>query len=683
METTFWDVVCLFGTFCLIVLLGIGGQVEISSAAADATQRTTVDRREKAPASEKRSIGLEEAASIVRSLIIKGNNSFSEQQIRALMQTDVWSIYDASVLEADFEAITDFYKSNGYRFARIVEAQNYVKKFEDGIYLGFEIDEGIIGSITVSGNTQTREHVVLRELLFQEGDVYIEADKSESERILRRKAYIGSAKIESHWNAKSDSVTIHVTITDLWSLKGAVDPLPAINPEGGKFLLKAEDFNLLGSGHFTQFRYEGDIERGEDTRHFIHGRYQIPRLLNSYWGFDGEFTQRLEGNTWTSFLERPQYTFLLQRPQYSLESRWSAGLLVSEQVHRIRWAEKGIKTDIFERNLQTVRGSIFRYFGDRHRQNYVGLWAESIRSRHERIETFGESKAAPSDRDIKSVGITVGRKRITYHRTRFLTKMGQEEDFETGSQYAFSIGYASPVYGSDRSESHARLTGTSGWMRGNHILSTTGVDLSTNFTTRIERSKVRLQSSWYYIDVFNAGNDIYTVDKGYRKNGFFDFHQTVVAQFATELQFGWSGEDQVYLGSDSGLRGYNPQQFDGEKMMLVRLESRTLCGGMLFSKVDDSLGAVVTFILKPFIKRPIKVGLVLSATAFADVGYIWNGERSFSLSEPKSSVGFGLRGSFSRLSGPSIFRLGLAFPLNLPFATGLEPRLFYGFNQTF
>ena len=669
-------------TFCLIVLLTIGGQVEISAAAADKTSQDKI-KTSAAAASQVQKVDLGDEANIVRSLIIKGNNAFSEQQIRALMQTDVWSVYDATVVEADFEAITRFYKKNGYQFARIVEAQNYVKKFEDGVYLGFEIDEGIIGNITVSGNTHTKESVIRRELLFQEGDIYIEADKVESERILRQKAYIGSAKIEPQWNARLESVAIHVTITDLWSLKGAFDPLPALNPEGGKFLLAGEDFNLFGSGHFTQFRYEGVIEKEEETRHFIRGRYQMPRFLNSHWSFTGEFTQLLEGNTWTSFLERPQYVFLLERPQYSLKSRWSASLLVSERIHRIPWYKKGLKTDIFERNQQTASGTILRYFGDRARQNYIGLWAESQRSRHERIETFGESEADPSDRDIKVVGITLGRKRVAYYKTRFLRKMGQEEDFFTGSRYAFSIGYASPLYGSDMAESHARLIGISAWTRGDHVLSTTLIDLSTNFTTRIERSKVELQTSWYYIDVFDTGNDIYTVDKGFRKNGFFDFHQTVVAQFKTEMQFGWSGEDQVNLGSDSGLRGYEPRQFSGEKMMLIRIESRTLCGGTLFSKIDDGLGAVATFIAKPFIKRSVKVGLVLSATVFADVGYIWNGKRTFKLNEPKSSLGFGLRGSFSRVSGPSIFRLGLAFPLDPPFTSGLEPRLFYGFNQTF
>ena len=108
----------VFGTLCLIVLLSIAIQVEITSEIATASQDKTT--------------GLADESNIVRSLVIKGNHSFSEQHIRALMRTDVWSVYDETVLESDFEAIINFYKANGYRFARIAEAQNYVKKFEDG-----------------------------------------------------------------------------------------------------------------------------------------------------------------------------------------------------------------------------------------------------------------------------------------------------------------------------------------------------------------------------------------------------------------------------------------------------------------------------------------------------------------------------------------------------------------------
>ena len=676
METTFWDVVCLFGTFCLIVLLGIGGQVEISSAAADATQRTTVDRREKAPASEKRSIGLEEAASIVRSLIIKGNNSFSEQQIRALMQTDVWSVYDASVLEADFGAIINFYKENGYRFARIDTEELSVKKFADGVYLGIEIDEGTIGEINLSGNEKTKKDVILRELLFEVGDVYIEADKVESEQTLRDKSYIGAANIAPLWNASSNTVAIQVNVTELWS-----PPLPSIDPalnsQGGTFLLGLRESNVFGSGHDTEVRYQRISEIGEKTKSLLTWKYRMPRVVNSHWNFDGAYIQKREGDSWAILLERPQYT---------LKSRWSARFTLSESVGDFSWFEtdssfdKLERTDRFEVNLQGVSGRIRRYFGDRERQNYIGLWAASRRSKYVLIEKRFPSMADPSNRDIKLVGITVGRKRVTYHKTQFIRRMGREEVFLVGSEYAFSLGHASPLYGSDRSEGYANFI--AGWTRGNRILSTTLVDISTYFTTRVENSTFQARTSWYYTDVFNTG-DIYTVDKGFRRNVFLDFYQIFVAEFKTRLEFGWQGESQVVLGAFNGLRGYDYRQFSGEKMMVLRLESRTVCGGTLFRKLDDGIEAVATFIAKPFIKRSVNLGLIVSTTAFTDIGYIWNGKHTFNLMEPKRSIGFGLRGGLAKVSNAGIFRFEFAFPLDAPSSPPFKQMIFWGIESTF
>jgi len=144
-----------FGTLCLIVLLSIAIQVEIASEAAPASQDKTTE--------------LGDESNTVRSLVIRGNHSFSEQQIRALMQTDVWSVYDETALASDFEAIINFYKKNGYRFARVDTEQLSAKKFEDGVYLGIEIDEGTIGEINLSGNEKTKKDVILRELLFEVG----------------------------------------------------------------------------------------------------------------------------------------------------------------------------------------------------------------------------------------------------------------------------------------------------------------------------------------------------------------------------------------------------------------------------------------------------------------------------------------------------------------------------------
>jgi len=469
------------------------------------------------------------------------------------------------------------------------------------------------------------------------------------------------------------NVFAHVTIKELWAFPFALDPSQLLNSHSKYFFAQVRDPNLFGSGQAGQVRYERKSEVGEKPRGFFTWKYRVPRLVNSHWNFNGEYIQKHEGDSWA---------VLLARPQYTLKSRWSARFSFSELIDEVLWYEAGEKTDTFERNIHAVSGRVRRYFGDRHRQNYIGLWAASQRSKYSPIEKFEDSRAAPSNRDTKLVGFTVGRQRVAYHQTRFLRGMGRVEDFFSGAQYGASLGYASPLYGADRAEAYTNIAFGSGWVRQNRFFGATIIEFSTYFTTRMERSIIQAQTSWFYTDVFNTGA-LYTVDKGFRKNGFFDVHQTFVAQFKTEMQFGWSGESQVHLGSFNGLRGYGYRQFSGEKMMLLSLESRTVCGGTLFRKIDDSISALATFCAKPLIKQPINLGLVLSVTAFADMGYIWNGQHTFNLSEPKRSVGFGLRGSFAQLSNAGIFRVELVFPLDPPFTLSFKPQLVYEIKRAF
>lgn len=657
------------GILCLIGLLSISIQVEVSSETTTTSQQTT---------SQQKVTGSRDRSNTVRSLVIKGNNSFSEQRIRALMRTDVWSVYDETVLASDFDAIINFYMENGYRFARVDKEHTSVKKFPDGVYLGIEIDEGVIGKIDLSGNEKTKKDVILRELLFEIGGVYIEADKEESEQILRDKSYIGAARITPLWDVSSNTVAIQVNVTELWSPPvPSIDP--ALNSQGGTFLLGLRESNVFGSGHDTEVRYQRISEIGEKTKSLLTWKYRMPRVVNSHWNFDGAYIQRREGDSWAILLERPQYT---------LKSRWSARFTLSEVIGDFSWFEMDPfshtleRTDRFEVNSQGVSGRIRRYFGDRERQNYIGLWATSRRSKYELLEKKFPSTADPSNRDRKLVGITVGRKRVTYYKTQFIRGMGREEVFLVGSEYAFSFGHASPLYGSDKSEGYVNLIGSSVWTRGSRILGTALIDIKSYFTTRIENSTFQARTSWYYTDVFNTG-DIYTVDKGFRKNGFLDFHQTFVVKFKTRLEFGWHGESQVLLGAFNGLRGYNYRQFGGEKMMVLRLESRTVCGGTLFKKLDEGIEAVATFIAKPFSKRSVNLGLILSATAFTDMGYIWNGKRTFNLMDPKRSVGFGLRGGFAKVSNAGIFRFEFAFPLDTPSSPSIKQMLFWGIESTF
>ena len=604
-------------------------------------------------------------ADVVRSLVIKGNHSFSKEEIQNLMQTSVGKPFDAEMLKKDSEKVARFFHNKGIIYARVTESP---KKFEDGVYISIEIDEGTIDTITLSGNTKTKDNVILRELLFQKGDIYVEADKKESERILRQKRYIGAAKIEPRWDAESESVAIHVTVTELFSITGAIDP--GINNQSGYFLAQVREANIFGSGQAGQIRYERITEAGEKTRGLFTWKYRMPRLVNSHWNFDSEYVQKREGDSWRVLLERPQYT---------LKSRWSASFSTSELINEVRWYENGEKTDIFEQTLHKTSANISQYFGDRHHQNYLGFWFDSHQTTYLPIESIRVSEASPSNRNIKRVGITVGRRNVGFHQTRFLRGMGGEEDFLSGSQFSTSFGYASPLYGSERTEYYTILGVNGGFVNQNRFFGTALITLSTSFTNQIERSVLQARTALFFRDVFNTG-DIYRVDTGFRENGLFDLQQTFVAQFKTEMQFGWRGESQVTLGAANGLRGYGLRQFNGEKMMVLSLESRTVCGGDFFRKMNEGLTTVATFFAKPFIKdRVVDLGLVLSATAFTDIGYIWDSYNTFDIKEVKPSVGFGLRGSVSQVSDAGIFRIELAFPLRPP----LRSQIFYGVERAF
>ena len=622
-------------------------------------------------------------ADVIHGLSVRESRSFpgqqtidlphnERQQIHKLMRTKQGGVYDEAVLKQDFEAILRYYRRVGFPFVHI--STESVKKIGDGVHIRVHIDKGIISDIklNVQGYQKTGTDVILRELLFKVGDVYMEDDAEESEHILRQKEYISAAKVVARWDAETKTVKINVTITEDWlTITGAISP--ALGSQSSKFLLEIRESNLNGTGHGTQFRYERISEIDEKPRSLFKWRYQMPRLFNSHWNFDGEYIQKRVGDSWGVLLELPQYT---------LKSRWSVAFSAAESIDQVSWYEEGMRTGTFIQDLQHATSNVQRYFGDRHRQNYIGVWTTGQRSRYTPVAESSTTTAGPTNRTTNRVGFTVGRQHVNYHQTRFLRQMGREEDFFRGSRYEASLGYASPLYGSDRSKAYAAVAFKSGWVGHTRFFGTTTLALSTNFTRQIEHSIFQGRTAWFYTDIFNTG-DIYKVNEGFRENGLFDFHQTLVAQIKTQMLFGWSGQRQVILGAFNGLRGYGYREFSGDKMLLLSIESRTIFGGSIFQKLDEMSDSAINFCLRPFSKRAVRLGLVIGATVFADIGYIWNDLRTFNLNEPKRSIGVKLRGSFSQVSAAGIFHIGIAFPLDPLFNQPLRPQLLYGLEQAF
>lgn len=568
----------------------------------------------------------------IRNIIVTGNEAFSSEEILNLMLSQSGGGYDPKLLHQDFERIASLYQEHGYQFARVDTEQLVLLEFTDGVYLRIYIDEGRIGRITIKGNTRTKTDVIRQELLFERGDVYIQDDELESERILRRKPYLGSAEIVATRDPETNLILIEVEVSDLWTFFPALD-VPAFSKDKTGILIALSDSNVFGSGDRGRLRYEQIREEGEEPRHLISGLYRVFRLFDSHWEFDGVYTQKREGVSWEAGLKRPLY---------SLQTRWSAGFTASESVDEIRWYEHGVKTDAFERSGQSESGNITRSFGDRRRQTWITLWAASQRTHFkpidfDRVEDLPPSTANFQDKNTRMVGVLLGHRKVNFIRTRFLNKMGRVEDIGVGYGYSASIGRASPFYGSDRRETQVDLSCSVSQAYQDLLFVNGRAGVTTRFLAHEEEDSI-----------FQASI------KAVYKNLFL--RQTLAARIFTDMQFGFEGERQVLRGGNNGLRGYDPRQFSGTKSILLNVESRTI-----------------------FWEHPLAV---VGSAIFADVGYIWTGDTS-DIGIPKRSVGFGLRLGLPKLSGSRVYRADLAYPLDGPEKPSLIPVFTYAIGHAF
>ena len=566
-------------------------------------------------------------AAPIRNIIVTGNEAFSGEKILSLMQSQVGDDYDSDLLRQDFEWIASFYQMHGYQFARVDTEQLVLLTFSDGVYLRIYIDEGIIGKITVKGNERTKSYVIRQELLFEVGEVYIQDDELESERILRRKPYLGSAEIIATRDPETNLILIDVEVTDLWTFFPALD-VPAFSKDKTGFLVALSDSNVLGSGDSARLRYQQIREEGEDPRHLISGLYKVFRLFDSHWEFDGVYTQKREGISWEASLKRPLY---------SLQTRWSAEFTAAESVDEARWYEQGVKTAVFTQSRQSESGQIIRSFGNRRRQTQIALWMVSERTYFNEIERSPSSTVNFQDRNTKMIGVSLGHRKVNFIRTRFLNKMGRVEDIGVGYGYSVSIGRAHPFYGADRRETRVSLLLNASQAYQDLLFVNGRAGVTTRFIAHEEEDSV-----------FQASI------KAVRKNLFL--RQTLAARISAEMQFGLEGQQQVLLGGNSGLRGYDPRQFSGTKRIRLNLESRTIFW-------EHSL-------------------VVIGSAIFADVGYIWTGDTS-DIGIPRRSVGFGLRLGLPKLSGSRVYRADLAYPLDGPEKPSLIPVFTYAIGHAF
>lgn len=104
----------------------------------------------------------------------EGNNIFSDEELRSSFLMETGSVLNATLLQQGFQAVNDLYFQGGYIFNQITfdEGRNEALQQIDFAIRIVETNRAYIENIIIRGNTKTADEVILRELPFEEGDVF-------------------------------------------------------------------------------------------------------------------------------------------------------------------------------------------------------------------------------------------------------------------------------------------------------------------------------------------------------------------------------------------------------------------------------------------------------------------------------------------------------------------------------
>lgn len=450
----------------------------------------------------------------------------------------------------------------------------------------------------------TMNYVIQRQLLFAEGDTLQPRIVRESERILRDNSYLSDAVVLPH-QVCDGSLDVIVLTRDLWTLM----PKLFFSRKGGynKYGLTLEDENILGTGDTVFLEFINDRER--DTTAI---GYRTKQVFGSRVNLSATYSDTTDGVN--KKLE-------IIRPFYSLNTNWSVGLKLNEEV--------------FEESLEVLNQDIGSF---KHRENeyvfstgysrglhegYTQRFSVGFTRKEDLFEIVDSSPVTlPADRILAYPWLQYDLIEDNFVIYKNLNALHRTEDVPIGTGFTALLGYADEAFNSELSQ----------W-----VFSLSYDDTPISVKSYLLKSKFEIDGYWdrNNKDYFNTVSSLKLSYYGLMTEKQRAFVK-ITYDYGTNLP-----EDQLLtLGGDEGLRGYPPEYLLGEQRLLVNVEHRYF--------FDAHYLNLFRF----------------AGVIFLDLGQAMNSNDAYGGdSELLASTGIGLRLNSSKTNIGRIVHLDLAFPL--------------------
>jgi len=448
----------------------------------------------------------------------------------------------------------------------------------------------------------TRESLVRRLLLFDEGDRFDPDRLAETERNLRASGFFQRASViasEPH----DGVVDVRVETQDAWTLLVGI----AVGRDGGEmhqgFTLGEK--NLLGTGRRLSVSYGDDIHRSYRVVEFSdpqfllpYGRAHVVYASNS----DGE--ERL--------LE-------LERPFYSIRAPWTAAARFDDGRRQESLYRGGEEVSRYERSFRRITGRwgfAARASPDRALRFGIGLdWQDDRFS-----EAPGwEGTERPAPRTYRDVFLEAQFVRHDYLTWNYVDEDIRYQDFNVGRSITLDVGASPAAFGAPVNSTLARLDWQEGFRLGGNSF----------VLARLAGSARRENDAWR--------NTIVSGELRFVRRFVGARPQTLLARVAAARGWNLDADRLFYADGATGLRAYPLYAFEGDRRVLANLEHRIFCGCEIFQLVAPGLAV------------------------FVDAGAAAPPGESLNWSRLKADAGVGLRFAIARASAFLRVDLGYAF----------------------
>lgn len=184
-----------------------------------------------------------------------GNRIFSDEELGSYIKLQKGTVFNQTKYNEGVMAVADHYYENGYTSNRF---QQVPEKDEENKTIGFQfmIVENVrshVESITLKGNTKTKDKVILREIPIESGDIFSKAKVTTGLRNLYNLQYFSAIVPDIVQGSEENLVDLVFSVEEqsTTSIEFGVTFSGVSDPDDLPFALfvKWQDSNVAGSGN--------------------------------------------------------------------------------------------------------------------------------------------------------------------------------------------------------------------------------------------------------------------------------------------------------------------------------------------------------------------------------------------------------------------------------------------------